>query len=165
MAPVLLEAVRRSLGEHFTLKRADDILTVPPERKRPRELTMLRASCKLVETAARTFVESWRDNGEPETAALDAERLARSLAAQDVRTLVSLDRGRTLIPYAGRFEKIAGPLVGYLAVKFGGYWADVFVTAEENPSTGGTPRRGRARRSCCCDEAGSPRGRPFRRGK
>ncbi len=134
MAPVLHQAVRRSLGEHFTLRRADDILLVPPERKRPRELTMLRASCKLVETAAQRFVESWRNNGEPETAALDAERLARSLAAQDVRTLVSLDGGRTLIPYAGRFEKTTGPLVGYLAVKFAGYWADLFVTADENLS-------------------------------
>lgn len=134
MAPVLNEAVRRSLGEHFVLRGADDILAVPPERKRPRELTMLRASCKLVETAARTFVESWRRNGAPETAALDAERLARSLAAQDVRTLVSLDGGRSLNPYAGRFEKTAGPLVGYVAVKLAGYWADLFVTADENPS-------------------------------
>ena len=134
MAPVLREAVRRSLGEHFTLRRADDVLAVPPERKRPRELTMLRASCKLLETTARAFVDSWRNSREPETAALDAERLARSLAAQDVRTLVSLDGGRTLIPYAGRFEKTAGPLVGYLAVKLAGYWADLFITADETPT-------------------------------
>ena len=134
MAPVLFQAVRRSLGQSFTLRRAEDVLAVPPERKRPRELTMLRASCKLVETAANAFVASWRSSGEPESAALDAERLARSLAAQDVRTLVSLDGGRTLTPYAGRFEKTAGPLVGYLAVKLAGYWADVFLTAEETPS-------------------------------
>ena len=95
---------------------------------------MMRASCQLVETAADRFVESWRNSGEPETAALDAERLARSLAAQDVRTLISLDGGRTLIPYAGRFEKIAGSLVGYLAVKLAGYWADLFVTVEQRPS-------------------------------
>lgn len=134
MAPVLREAVHRSLGDRFILRRADGILAVPPEHKRPRELTMLRASCTLVETAARAFVESWRKTGEPETAALDAERLARSLAAQDMRTLVSLDGGRTLVPFAGRFEKIVGPLVGYLAVKFAGYWADLFVTAEQSPS-------------------------------
>ncbi len=134
MAPVLGQTVRRGLGEYFTLRRADDILAVPPERKRPRELTMLRASCKLAETAANAFIESWRTSGEPESAALDAERLARSLAAQDVRTLVSIDGGRTLTPYAGRFEKTAGSLIGYLAVKLAGYWADLFVTADENPS-------------------------------
>ena len=118
------------------LRRADDILTVPPQRKRPRELTMMRASCKLSETAAKAFVDSWRNSGEPETAALDAERLARSLAAQDVRTLVSLDGGRTLVPYQGRFEKNAGPLVGYLAVKLAGYWADMFVTVDANARAG-----------------------------
>lgn len=134
MAPFLREAVRRSLGGQFTLQRADDILAIPPDHKRPRELTMLRASCKLVETAAKAFVDGWRDSGEPETAALAAERLARSLAAQDVRTLVSLDGGRTLSPFAGRFEKITGPLVGYIAVKLAGYWADLFITAEPSPS-------------------------------
>jgi Xaa-Pro aminopeptidase len=131
MAPVLRASVRRSLGERFVLQRADDILAMPPRRKRPRELTMLRASCKLAEAAAKIFAESWRASHEPETAALDAERAARSLAAQDVRTLVSLDGGRTLVPFQGRFEKCAGSLVGYIAVKVMGYWADMFVTVDD----------------------------------
>jgi Xaa-Pro aminopeptidase len=135
MAPVLHASVRRSLGEGFSLHRADDIVAIPSRRKRPRELTMIRASCKLVEAAAKTFVESWRGNHEPETAALDAERVARSLAAQDVRTLVSLDGGRTLVPYQGRFEKCAGPLVGHIAVKNVGYWADTFVTIDDGTIT------------------------------
>jgi Xaa-Pro aminopeptidase len=135
MAPVLYAAVRRSLGERFALQRADDIVAIPSCSKRPRELTMLRASCKLVEAAAKTFVESWRSNHEPETAALDAERAARSRAAQDVRTLVSLDGGRTLVPFQGRFEKCTGPLVGYLAVKVAGYWTDLFVTVDDGTAT------------------------------
>jgi Xaa-Pro aminopeptidase len=135
MAPVLYAAVRRSLGERFALQRADDAVAIPSPRKRPRELTMMRASCKLLKTAANTFAESWRGNHEPETAALDAERLARSQAAQDVRTLVSLDGGRTLVPFQGQFEKCAGPLVGYLAVKVLGYWADMFVTVDDGSIT------------------------------
>jgi Xaa-Pro aminopeptidase len=135
MAPVLHAAVRRSLGDRFALQRADDIVAIPARRKRPRELTMMRASCKLVEAAAKTFAESWRGNHEPETAALDAERAARSLAAQDVRTLVSLDGGRTLVPFQGRFDKCEGPLVGYLAVKVVGYWADMFVTVDDGSIT------------------------------
>jgi Xaa-Pro aminopeptidase len=135
MAPVLRAAVRRSLGDRFALQRGDDVVANPGRRKRPRELTMMRASCKLLEAAAKIFMESWRSNHEPETAALDAERLARSLAAQDVRTLVSLDGGRTLVPFQGRFEKCAGPLVGYLAVKVVGYWADMFVTVDDGPAT------------------------------
>jgi Xaa-Pro aminopeptidase len=135
MAPLLQQSVRRGLGERFSLRRADDILAMPPQRKRPRELTMMRASCELVQTAAKAFVDTWRKSGEPETAALEAERLARSLAAQDVRTLISLDRGRTLVPFQGLFEKKPGPLVGYLAVKVMGYWADLFVTADTGGST------------------------------
>jgi Xaa-Pro aminopeptidase len=131
MAPLLHQNLRRSLGERFALRRADDVLAMPPQRKRPRELTMTRASCELVQTAAKTFVDTWRQSGEPETAALEAERVARSLAAQDVRTLISLDRGRTLVPFQGLFEKKSGPLVGYLAVKVMGYWADLFVSVDE----------------------------------
>jgi Xaa-Pro aminopeptidase len=135
MAPVLYAAARHSLGDRFALQRADDILAIPSRRKRPRELTMMRASCKLLEAAAKAVAESWRGNHEPETAALDAERVARSLAAQDVRTLVSLDGGRTLVPFQGRFEKCAGPLVGYIAVKVLGYWADLFVTVDDGSIT------------------------------
>jgi Xaa-Pro aminopeptidase len=131
MAPVLRAAVERSLAGRFTLRRADDVLAVPPVRKRPRELTMMRTACKLLDTAAKAFVDSWRANGEPETAALEAERVARARAAQDVRTLISLDSGRTLVPYRGGFEKKRGSLVGYLAVKVMGYWADLFVTVDE----------------------------------
>lgn len=134
MAPVLRDAVRRSLGERFVLQRADDVLAVPQGRKRPRELTLLRASCKLLHDAAQVFADTWRESGEAETAALAAERAARSRAAQDARTLVSLDGGRTLVPFQGRFDKTAGPLVGYLAVKVLGYWADLFVTMDDRGS-------------------------------
>ena len=92
---------------------------------------MIRASCKVLDAAAKTFAESWRKNHAPETAALDAERVARSLAAQDVRTLISLDGGRTLVPFQGLFEQKAGPLVGYIAVKVAGYWADMFITVND----------------------------------
>jgi Xaa-Pro aminopeptidase len=131
MAPVLFQSVRKSLGERFALQRADDILSLASRPKRPRELTMVRATCKVLDAAAKTFAESWRKNRAPETAALDAERVARSLAAQDVRTLISLDGGRTLVPYQGLFEKKAGSLVGYIAVKVAGYWADMFITVND----------------------------------
>ncbi|MGB6536538.1 MAG: M24 family metallopeptidase [Xanthobacteraceae bacterium] len=131
MAPLLHQSVRRSLGTRFSLRRADDALALPPQRKRPRELTMMRTSCGLLDATAKIFVDCWRQTREPETAALEAERAARSRAAQDVRTLVSFDGGRTLVPFQGRFEKKSGPLIGYLAVKVMGYWTDLFVTVDE----------------------------------
>jgi Xaa-Pro aminopeptidase len=69
-----------------------------------------------------------------ETAALAAERQARLGAAQDVRTLVSYDRGRTLGPFRGTPEATSDRLLGYIAVKHQGYWADMFVSAAGKPS-------------------------------
>jgi Xaa-Pro aminopeptidase len=71
-----------------------------------------------------------------EAAALEAERTARMMAAQDVRTLVSFDGGRTLAPFGGDFAERdpAAPLVGYIAVKHMGYWADAFVTGTKKGS-------------------------------
>jgi Xaa-Pro aminopeptidase len=143
MAPVLHQSLRRSLGNRFVLQGADAIAAIPPGRKRPRELTMIRASCTVLQAAAKAFAESCRDTGEPETAALEAERVARSLAAQDIRTMVSLDGGRTLVPYQGRFEKMPGPSIGYLAVKVAGYWADMFVSIGDR-STAAAARRAAA---------------------
>jgi Xaa-Pro aminopeptidase len=140
MAPVLFESVRRSLGEGFLLRPADDVSPMPPLRKRPRELTMIRAACEVLQFAVQAFVQSWRKEPNPEAAALDAERAARSHAAQDVRTLVSLDGGRTLVPYQGRFETKAGRLVGYIAVKVVGYWADMFVTLPDRAATAAVQR-------------------------
>jgi Xaa-Pro aminopeptidase len=129
MALTLSQSVRRSLGERFTLQRVDDLLNIPRSAKRPRELSAMRRSCEVLNAAANTFVASWRQNQAPETAALAAERTARAMAAQDVRALVSVDGGRNLLPFQGRFEAVAKPLAGYLAVKVAGYWADLFVTA------------------------------------
>jgi Xaa-Pro aminopeptidase len=134
MPPDLHQCVNRSMGRRFVLHRADALMGIGRSGKRPHELSMLRTSCKVVETGARTLIESWRRNGEPETAALDAERVARSMAAQDVRTLVSLDGGRTLVPFQGRFEPTGRPLAAYFAVKVAGYWADMFVAAGLRPT-------------------------------
>ena len=60
MAPVLHQSVQRSLGGRFVLRRADDDLTMPPQRKRPRELTMMRASCKLLQTRG---ADVYRESG------------------------------------------------------------------------------------------------------
>jgi Xaa-Pro aminopeptidase len=98
---------------------------------RPRELSQIRAASRIVQPAAAAFVEPWRLGGGVEAAALDAERTARLMAAQDVRTLVSFDGGRTLSPYRGAFAPQTdrqAPFVGYIAVKHMGYWADTLVT-------------------------------------
>jgi Xaa-Pro aminopeptidase len=130
MRPPLLQSVEKSLGNRFRLIPADDEVA---RRTRPRELSLIRDACTVVRAGAAAFVQAWRDGKGVEAAALAGERTARALAAQDVRTLVSFDGGRTLAPFRGAFEpkSKSRPLLGYIAVKHRGYWAESFVGAAD----------------------------------
>lgn len=128
MTPTLYRSVERSLGNRFRLQDQADIATGVQAPKRPRELSIIRSGCEVTALAARQLAEAWRGQGDPERAALAAERAARMAAAQDVRTLVSLDNGVTLRPYRGTFDARPTALTGYIAVKLAGYWSDAFVT-------------------------------------
>jgi Xaa-Pro aminopeptidase len=134
MRPAQLQAVEKSLGNRFRLILADD--AAAPRPTRPRELSLIRDACTVVRAGAASFVRAWRDSQGVEAAALAGERVARALAAQDVRTLVSFDSGHTLAPFRGAFEpkSKSAPLFGYIAVKHRGYWAESFVGAADQPN-------------------------------
>ena len=61
------------------------------------------------------------------TASLLAEHAALQRGAQDVRSLFSLDGGRTLRPFDIPVAEGSDPLQVYLAVRQSGYWAEGFV--------------------------------------
>jgi Xaa-Pro aminopeptidase len=128
------QSVEKSLGNRFRLIAADGDIAARPTR--PRELSLIRDACTLVQAGAAAFVQAWRDGQGVEAAALAGERATRALAAQDVRTLVSFDGGRTLAPFRGTFEpkSKSTPLLGYMAVKHRGYWAESFVGAADQPT-------------------------------
>jgi Xaa-Pro aminopeptidase len=134
MRPPLMASLEKSLGNRFRLIAADT--EVRARSTRPRELSLIRDACAVVRAGAAAFMQAWRDGMGVEAAALAGERSARALAAQDVRTLVSFDGGRTLAPFRGAFEpKSKGtPMLGYIAVKHKGYWAESFVYAADRPS-------------------------------
>jgi Xaa-Pro aminopeptidase len=135
MRPVLLASLEKSLGNRFRLTAADAEV-VALRTTRPRELSQIRDACRVVRAGADALLHAWRDGMGVEAAALAGERTARALAAQDVRTLVSFDSGRTLAPFRGEFapKPNGTPLVGYIAVKHRGYWAESFVSAADPPS-------------------------------
>jgi Xaa-Pro aminopeptidase len=134
MRPPLTASLEKSLGNRFRLIVADD--EVRARSTRPRELSLIRDACAVVRAGAAAFMQGWRDGMGVESAALAGERRARGLAAQDVRTLVSFDDGHTLAPFRGAFEpkSKSTPLLGYIAVKHRGYWAESFVCAADRPS-------------------------------
>jgi Xaa-Pro aminopeptidase len=49
---------------------------------------------------------------------------------------VSFDQGRSLVPFRGSFapRPASGMLLGYIAVKHKGYWAESFLGASDAPS-------------------------------
>jgi Xaa-Pro aminopeptidase len=131
MRPALFQSLEKSLGNRFRLVDAD----VRARTTRPRELSLLHDACAVARSGAAFFLQAWHDGGGAETAALAGERRARALAAQDARTLVSFDEGRTLAPFRGAFAPkfAAKRLLGYIAVKHRGYWAESFVAAADRP--------------------------------
>jgi Xaa-Pro aminopeptidase len=135
MRPPLMASLEKSLGNRFRLIAADTEVHAL-RSTRPRELSLIRDACTVVRAGAAAFVQAWRDGMGVEAAALAGERSARALAAQDVRTLVSFDGGRTLAPFRGAFEpkSKSTPLFGYIAVKHRGYWAESFVGAADPSS-------------------------------
>ncbi|MGE3712110.1 MAG: M24 family metallopeptidase [Hyphomicrobiaceae bacterium] len=128
ITPLLLSQVADSISGKFELVDGDAVLTPLRHRHRPREISLIRRSSRIVAAAATRLEEAWRAGAEIETAVLAGERCAREMAAQDVRTLFSSDNGRTLSPYRGQFDSHADALVAYLAVKTAGYWSERFVT-------------------------------------
>jgi hypothetical protein len=131
MRPSLMQSVERSLGNRFDLEDADqDVDAV--RLQRPRELSLIREACRVVAAGAAAMHKAWRDGLGNEAATLEGERAARAMAAQDVRTLVSFDGGRTLAPFRGSFEARVEPFLGYIAVKHMGYWVELFVSEADN---------------------------------
>ncbi|MCC6475091.1 MAG: M24 family metallopeptidase [Burkholderiales bacterium] len=132
MQPRLLRAVEKSIGDFIRLAPAKGFEGAS-RALRPRELSLLRESCAVVKSAAAAMVKAWQSGAGAEAAVLEGERSARALAAQDVRTLVSLDGGRTLVPFRGEFKPEGDALVAHVAVKVMGYWAELFVSAAKDP--------------------------------
>jgi hypothetical protein len=74
-----------------------------------------------------------RTNGGATDVILAGERAANRRGAQDVRTLFSLDGGRTLRPFETAPEHMLDPLQVYVAVRQFGYWAEGFAVLAAAP--------------------------------
>ena len=67
------------------------------------------------------------------TALLAGERAAIDRGAQDIRTLFSLDGGRTLRPFETLDDRRVDPLQVYVAVRKFNYWAEGFACISNEP--------------------------------
>jgi Xaa-Pro aminopeptidase len=99
-------------------------------RKSARELAALRETCATLDAAV-TAMHTAQGSGAGATAAvLAGEHAANRHGAQDVRTLFSLDGGRTLRPFETLVERVVDPLQVYVAVRKLGYFAVLTVSPQ-----------------------------------
>ena len=103
--------------------------------KSPRELAIIREGCAILDAATKAIAEAKRGGAGITAAILEAERAAYHLGAQDVRSLFSVDAGRTLRPFEEPIDSAVGSLQAYIAVRYIGYWTEgfVFLSGSEDP--------------------------------
>jgi len=97
-------------------------------RKSPCECTLIRRACATLDAAVTALTAANQSGAGVTASVLAAEHAALRCGAQDVRTLFSVDQGRTLRPFTVPAEQSADPLQAYVAVRQAGYWAEGFIT-------------------------------------
>jgi Xaa-Pro aminopeptidase len=130
-------ALYRPLVEAFSSENVPVDVTLSlrasMRHKRPRELAVMREGCAILTAAQNALAEAARSAAGVTAAILEAERVAHHAGAQDVRTLFSLDGGRTLRPFEGLVDSSVDPLQAYIAVRYAGYWVEGFVLVARSP--------------------------------
>jgi Xaa-Pro aminopeptidase len=103
--------------------------------KSPRELTIIREGCAILDAATKALARAKRAGAGVTVSLLEAEHAANHLGAQDVRTMFSLDGSRTLRPFEKPIASPVDPLQVYIAVRHVGYWTEGFISlsASQNP--------------------------------
>jgi hypothetical protein len=107
------------------------------QRKSPIELAAIRDACGILKEAMAAIRASVSLGHFTRTSILAGERAAIDRGAQDVRTLFSPDRGRTLRPLDPLHQGFVDPLQVYVAVRRFNYWAEGFacISNESQPAT------------------------------
>jgi hypothetical protein len=107
-------------------------------RKSAFELAAIRDAAAAMRGARAVMLAALRSGAGVTEVIAAGELAANAEGAQDVRTLFSLDGGRTLQPFVRRRGERLDPLRLYLAVRQYNYWAECFpllaVKSQANPA-------------------------------
>jgi hypothetical protein len=97
------------------------------------ELSCIRNACTILNKVTATMHDAVHGGHGAIIALLAGERAALDLGAQDIRTLVSFDGGRTLRPFEAIDDRSVDPLQVYVAVRKNNYWAEGFASFSNEP--------------------------------
>jgi Xaa-Pro aminopeptidase len=94
--------------------------------KSPREIEAIRLASAAKRTAMGAMMEAFASGANVSAVVAAGEEAAYADGAQDVRTLFSIDGGKTFRPFMVPIEVVVDPLHVYVAVRRFNYWADGF---------------------------------------
>jgi Xaa-Pro aminopeptidase len=131
MSPALRREIDEAVGS--IADKTSDLCSLM-RRKSERELGCIREACAILAAATDAMNDAQRAGSGATATVLAGEHAAHARGAQDVRTLFSLDGGRTLRPFETPVERAVDPLQVYVAVRRLGYWAEGFAVISASPS-------------------------------
>jgi Xaa-Pro aminopeptidase len=127
MPAAFRETVTQAIGEHAGAVDATAPVWAQMRRKSRHELDAINAAVKLTGAARMAMREAMTMGAGVTDVILAGEAAAIEAGAQDVRTLFSLDGGRTLRPFVTSVAQKIDPVLTYLAVRRSNYWAECFA--------------------------------------
>jgi Xaa-Pro aminopeptidase len=133
MPLALRRSITDALGKDASVQDATPHTWSQMRRKSRYELDAIDAAVKVTCTARKAMREALMSGGGATDVILAGERAAGAAGAQEVRTLFSLDGGRTLRPFLVPVEQQADPLMAYLAIRRFNYWAESFPLFTTRP--------------------------------
>jgi len=102
--------------------------------KSPVARRVMRDASGILASATAALREAFKSGATARAAIVAAEKAAADAGASDVRVLASLSAGGTPTaidyPQSGKLD----PLLAYIAVRYGGYWAEGALTLASSPS-------------------------------
>ena len=122
-----------AIGNDNAVTDATEALWSLMRHKSSYELAAIREACATLSAAVAAIDAARREGAGVTSAILAGERAANAQGAQDIRTLFSVDGGRTLRPFTNLIEEAADPLQVYVAVRRFNYWAEGFAFLSERP--------------------------------
>jgi hypothetical protein len=133
MSTALRQTIMEASGRADATQDATPRLWTLMRPKSPCELAAIRESCAAVSAAMAAIGEAQRAGAGVTSAVLAGERAANACGAQDVRTLFSMNGGRTLQPFDALVDRTVDSLQVYVAVRRFNYWAEGFALLSDRP--------------------------------
>ena len=131
MPTQLRQAIIEGIGGNEPVQDTTQQLWTLMRRTSSYELLAIRETSLALTAAMQAITGARRTGAGPATAVLAGERAASARGAQDVRTLYSVNGGRTLQPFTTGEDIAVDPLQVYVAVRRFNYWAEGFAVMTE----------------------------------